>query len=187
MGSSTSWLAVRGESDAVQRELGLEPIGSAVNQKVERFLGGRLEGGWYLVQVGGCDHPIIDASSLGPLSLRFDVVACSIEEHVMYCAAWFWSKGEQVWSVVHQSENGPEHLDSHGNLPNFFPEIRDRYFREQETGQEGPHLVDFIFEIPTRLAQRLTGFHHDEWPETLVVEEFRRAKGDQKKRWWRFW
>ena len=54
------------------------------------------------------------------------------------------------------------HLEAQGQLPPNFESIRSECLAEQdaEGGEEAE--VDFVFEIPTRLAREITGFKHDE-------------------------
>ncbi len=72
-----------------------------------------------------------------------------------------WKDGREVWSVTHDSEETPLHLDIRGEPPAGFAAIRDRLTRQQEE-DDG---ADFIFDIPVALAKEITGYRYDEKPE----------------------
>jgi hypothetical protein len=99
----------------------------------------------------------------GPLSKLAtfgSAVACSINEHVMYSEARGYEAGEKLWGVVHDP-NGDESLYSlqiTGSPPNQLESIaRDaKAEQDKEGGEESD--VDFIFEVPPRLAEAICGF-----------------------------
>ena len=72
-----------------------------------------------------------------------------------------WRDGEQIWSVIHDGQEGEGHLDVEGEPPVAFAAIRDRLTKEH--AKDGS--VDFFFDIPVDLAREMTGHRHDEMPE----------------------
>ena len=46
-----------------------------------------------------------------------EVVACFVEEHVMFSAAVLWRDGSKLWSAEHDAQEGIRHLDVVGQLP----------------------------------------------------------------------
>src|SRR5215472_7624048 len=190
MGYSISWIAARAPASDVCDRLGLRPTGEQVEIPEAPIAGARLSTGWYLVVAARCDHPLITGRSLGLVSAEADVVACSIEEHVMYSQSSFWSGGGRVWSIAHDAQRSIDHLEVSGELPPFFVEIRNRRFGEQSAQRGAAPAVDFVFDVPLEVAQRLVGFKHDVagGPESFdVLEPINNAIKGPAKRWWKFW
>ena len=83
-----------------------------------------------------------------------------------------WSKGMRKWWLSHEGENGPKGLEVDGDPPETHPAIR----KEMEALQlaEGGDAagVDYIFEIPLRVAKALVGFKHDEICPHLIGARF---------------
>src|SRR5262249_10555512 len=150
MGYSISWLAAHTGAAEALDALKLRPTGEQVDLPTAAFVGASLSTGWYLVVANECDHDLVSAGTLKSLRGATDVLCCSIEEHVMSSSASFWSGGRQVWSVRHDGgDRGLDHLQSWGDLPSIFPEIRAALLAEQAADDEGG--VDFVFDIPLEL------------------------------------
>jgi hypothetical protein len=106
-----------------------------------------------------------------------DVVVCHIEEHVMASSAEMWVSGTRRWWLSHEGVDGPEGLKTDGVLPQCFSAIQ----KEMEDAQraEGGEAadVDYIFDIPLKVAQTLVGFKHDENYEWVVEGGFMALSG----------
>jgi hypothetical protein len=98
---------------------------------------------------------------LGSLSRGAEVVACFVEEHVMFSAAAFWRDGLRVWSVEHDAQEGIRHLVVAGELPAEMSAIIKESEAAQDAEDECDSEVDYIFEIPVDIAQRITDFRYD--------------------------
>ena len=180
MGYSLSWLAVRGKDAAtVRNALGLRDTGEREEIPDSPLLGADLPGGWYLVFANRCDFA--DSAPLAKLSSAADVVTCSVEEHVMYSSAASWNNGRQVWSVIHDAQQGAGHLDAVGELPPGFGPIRDRLWEEQAARGD----ADYLFDIPVELAKALIGFRHDQDTPGTPPAPFTRLAS--AKKWWQIW
>jgi hypothetical protein len=110
---------------------------------------------------------LIRAHLLEKLSLNCEVITCFVEEHVMVSSASAWQNGKELWSILHDAQNGIEHLETTGELPATFAAIRENLESEQAaaarqaaTGKKGVG-VDYIFDIPVSMAQALTNFRYD--------------------------
>jgi hypothetical protein len=162
MGASLSWLAVRGPSAAdVRTRLAVAPTGRFEEVPESAVSAAELPGGWTLVVMEGCDHTFIGDDSLRRLSADGEVVAASVEEHVMASRAEGWKDGRRTWSLSHESEKGMDHLEEAGAPPQEYAAIKAGGLARQQA--EGPTAeVDHVFDIPLTLAQRLTGYKHDE-------------------------
>jgi hypothetical protein len=132
-----------------------------------------------------CDYRFLNAKVLVPLSTNYQVVACSIEEHVMFSSSEEWEGGALVWRAVHAGENGPIGLKTSGTLPAWFQSMADALAAKQEAEGGKTAEVDYYFDIPLNAMKEITGFKHDERVAGLDYEKFDLLK-DQKP-WWRLW
>jgi len=163
MGYAISWCAVREEgADQFLRELGLRKTGETEELPESLISTGKLDTGWHIVWYNQYGCPFLKPQDLSKLSVARDVLLCLVEEHVMASSTEFWSGGKKQWWLSHEGENGPKGLSVEGNVPDVFPAIRKEMEDIQlaEGGDEAD--VDYIFEIPLKVAQSLVGFKHDE-------------------------
>jgi len=120
-----------------------------------------LTTGWRLIWSNKYNCPVL-MNALATFVSDYDAVACQIEEHVMASSAELWRNGSRRWRLSHEGIDGPKGLESDGTLPQSYGAIR----KEMEDAQlaEGGEAadVDYIFEIPLKVAQSLVGFKHDE-------------------------
>lgn len=196
MGYSLSWLAVQGKSaEAIHQQLGLTVTGEFCDYGDAPIVGCQVHLGWYLIVAKGCDHKLISDEIVRQVSLNCSVIACSIEEHVMFSSSSEWSDGQQKWRILHRGgDYGPTDLSFEGTPPRQFSELRERYSSKQDAEGGEKADVDWIFEIPLELAKSYVGFKHDE--ETPEIEDgsFEILKlshdglvAEASKSWWRFW
>ncbi len=181
MGYSISWLSCRGlTTHAAFARLGLVETDRSTEYARAKFTAQGLPDGWQLIVADRCDHTMVRAPSLATLSVDCEVVACSVEEHVMFCWAEHWSDGTRRWRLEHSNEQGPEHLASEGTLPDFLAVLVARAGAAQATAPES----DVYFEIPLQAAQHLTGFKHDEEHPALAYASFRVLESLAPRKWW---
>jgi hypothetical protein len=197
MGYAISWIAVRGKSpDTVLEELGFAHTGQFGDYGDDALVGKLLETGWYLLVADRCDCPLFESSELARLSLACELIACSIEEHVMYSESECWRDGENRWRVEHDAERGTRDLQASGDLPAHFADVARKYAEEQEAEGGDAAEVDCYFEIPLQTAGQLVGFKHDEAAPGHGEGQFeilkpspahRSASPADVKPWWRLW
>jgi hypothetical protein len=198
MGWSLSWLAIESAAaDAARARLGLEPTRDAAEPGDAPLVGCALPGGWYLVVARGCDHELVSDAMLGAASADGDVVACSVDEHVMFSSATCWTRGRERWRVSHDAGKGLRNLVATGEPPPELAAIRDEHAAKQDAERIGdPMEVDWWFEIPLVLARGIVGFKHDEGLPAGTEGAFvalRLAEGSAlapvrpRGSWWRFW
>jgi hypothetical protein len=82
-----------------------------------------LDNDWHLLVANRCNHNIIKTPSLATLAVGCEVIACTIEEHVMYSSAECWRDGQCIWHVEHSSEEGENHLAVAGKPPNCLAQV----------------------------------------------------------------
>ncbi|NBD21453.1 hypothetical protein GTZ97_12340 [Aquabacterium fontiphilum] len=185
MGYSIAWIATRGiPLDQALIAAGLSSTSTLAEFASKPFTGQAMRHGWYLLVAKGCDSPLIASKVLAELSTSGEVIACAIEEHVMFSSAEFWQGGHRIWKVAHSSDKGIRHLSSSGAPPASFQDIVAEANRLQEQDSE----VDYFFDVPLTLASKLCGFKHDEARDGLNPEQFLvYTKGQGHKKWWQFW
>lgn len=170
MGASLSWFAIRNKTPAeVLREFGLQPTGRKGSYPEVQDSAALLPTGWYVV----CRwrHEYHD-SMLQQLSRGAEVIACFIEEHVMYSQSSAWKDGRELWSLVHVGEKGTQHLETRGELPPEYFSIRDRLLADQAAETEG---VDHIIDIPIQTAESFTDFEYEADPAEYGFEALERV------------
>ena len=192
MGYSLSLLALQcTDPDAALSGLSIVRTGESCEYARERLTGYAMPQGWYLVVARRCDHRFLEANVLGPLSKTFRVIACSIEEHVMFSSAEEWVTGSLVWRAVHVGENGPIDLETSGALPLSFQSMADAIAAEQEADGGKAADVDHYFEIPLNAMKSITGFKHDEKISGINYEKFDLLRDtstpQDQKPWWKVW
>ena len=192
MGQSISWLAVHAPPEEARAALGLNATGETLEIPEAPLVGAELNGGWYLVIAQGCDHALVRDDFVSSISTERDAVACSIEEHVMWSSASFWSGGKSVWSVAHDAQESIDHFTASGTPPPSFAEIRDRLLEQQESEGGADADVDLVFDLPLELADQIVGFKHDGgaslYPEVFeVLDPGESGSLLMKKPWWKFW
>jgi hypothetical protein len=190
VGYSISWLAVHAGAAETLAALALHPTGEQLELPEAPFVGALLSTGWYLVVADRCDHALVAEATLKSLPASTDAVSCSIEEHVMFSAASFWSGGRRVWSVSHDAQKAIDHLESWGDLPPFYSEIREAILAQQAREGGAGAEVDFVSDLPLELARRIVGYKHDADGEPARFDVLHPTSDSllaRRKPWGRFW
>lgn len=167
MGISHTWIAVKGMDSAQALEtLGMEVAGPVPPDYLPRGHGfAELPGGWLLV-ISNQD----DIDGLERLAAHGPAVSCQINEHVMYSEAREYAGGTEAWRVIHDPEQGGTcHLEVRGNAPSQLQPIIQEVRAAQDAGRDEEAGVDFIFDVPAKLALSICGFMLGE----VEPEEFR--------------
>ncbi len=192
MGVSLSLLAVQTSCPAeVLQQLGYLRTGKSCEYAREPLSGYVLPTKWFLIVARGCDNRFLQPGTLGPLSEHVPVVACSIDEHVMFSSAEYWAGGKQVWRAEHVGENGPIHLKTSGILPPGFEAMAAAHKEAQAVDDVEKADVDHYFDIPLNAAKAVIGFRHDEESPGVDYEGFevllKASTSEDRGPWWRFW
>jgi hypothetical protein len=163
MGYAISWIAFKDKSAAeIGEVLALSLSGESSEVPEGKFSGARLGTGWYLIVINEYGHKYVSERSLRESSSSADVVAATIEEHVMSSSAEAWKGGKRIWKVTHEGESGrTRHLGESGVLPEEYGAIKARLIAAQDKEDAGEREVDYFFEVPLELAEAVVGFKHD--------------------------
>jgi hypothetical protein len=195
VGFNISWLAVRGKSPSqVCSELNLEKTDEQSPFPESEVASVELDSGWYLVHFNQPDSIVLSDNSIKNLSKKAEVVTCAVSEVVMISMASSFVDGMFKWSVVHDSNEGLEHIEEKGNLPEHYQDIKNRLFEQL---QADPDSCDYVFDLPIELAKSLTTFRHDDVrededsnPFTIMERndiESSATSSTATKPWWQFW
>jgi hypothetical protein len=172
MGIKHSWIAVQG----LKPEQALEALGMEVKELIEpRYLPdgigmAQLPNGWLLFvsdrKASALEGKLNGLAKFGP------AVACDISETVMCSEAHGYEAGQEIWSVSYDCEKGRYALQTTGSPPPQLDEIHRtmRAKQEAEGGEEAD--VDYMFDVPTKLAQSICSYMMGE----TEGEDFRYAE-----------
>lgn len=168
MGFSITWCAIREEkSEQFLERLGLAPTGEVEEFPESLIATAKLDTGWRVVWYNKYACPFLRPEDLRSISRDQDVLLCQVEEHVMASSSEMWSVGKRKWWLSHEGEDGPKGLSTDGELPDSFPAIRKEMEQAQLAAGGDEAGVDYIFEIPLKVAQTLVGFKHEECAHLL--------------------
>lgn len=191
-------MAVKGKpSETVIQELGLTPTGEKTLYGDSLFTGHTFSNGWFLLVINECDHNFVKQNTLASLSNNCEVIACVIEEHVMFCSSEQWKNGARIWRIEHDAQKSIDHINSAGTLPDGYSAIEHEFSEEQKKSGGKKANTDFFFEIPLQMAKRIVGFKHDEsGPDDENFSVFngpsrsspvRKESNEGQRPWWKLW
>ena len=177
MGYAISWLANRGTAEAtVLAALGLEKTGQAEDLPRADWSGTRL-GDWTVIYSNSFEPRRFRKAAS---KMNGEVVIFDVEEHVMFAAATAFQNGALAWRIRHDAQQAGDHLHIEGKPPEILGRIQAEQFARVSEDRE----VDFIIDIPTRVAEELVGFRYDKEQEALfdILRPVPRSKS-----FWKFW
>jgi len=187
MGYAISWLAVRGKDPGmVTSSLGLTPTGAKAEYGEAMFTARALPSGWFLLVINEAEHKYIKPEFLAALSNGCELVACSVEEHVMVCTSESWRSGTREWRIEHDAQQSIDHITTMGALPNDYAAIERSFSKKQEEAGGKKADTDYFFDVPLQTAKSIVGFKHDE-DSGLENGSFEVLKGVVSKPWWKLW
>lgn len=185
MGYSVLLIAIEGKSpEAIHKEYDVDPTEEYEEIAESPVTGLTLQNGHYLIYDNAGIIP--EVGLLARLSKNASLTLCQVNETVMYSTVHAWRNGVEVWSVCHDANQGSDHLETTGNLPDSLDRIREKQMALQDECEDV--CVDFIFDIPVELFVACGGIRYDEDPENAGPEPWqvlnRVAKTTKKKKWW---
>lgn len=163
MGFAVTWCAVpEKDADAFLARLRLKPTGKWERTPESLVSTTRLDTEWRLVRYNRYECPFLDANALARISKDHLVLVCRVEEHAMASSSEFWIEGRCHWCIEHRGEDGPKGLLVYGSPPGCFPAIKIQMEEAQRVAGGDEAGVNYLFEVPLKVAQAITGFKHDE-------------------------
>lgn len=187
MGYKISWFGVENLPAAeVAALFGLHMTGTVDEANEAPFSIAELPTGWTVLWAN--DFDFLTVERLQALATDRRMVGVQLHEGVMVSHALCVHAGREVWSLVHDGQEGPRNLDVEGAaLPEAFDAIRARLFAEQDANDAGDKDTDYVFDVPLEVAASVVGFRHDLWKYDWGQPDFRVAQGEgqDKAPWWR--
>ena len=160
MGFSISWLGYYGVC-----KTDLLALAGLRDTQIRGFAIGKLFScaelptGWSILVADNYDWASPERVDVA--SANHAVLSCQVAEGSMDCASRMHVRGTRIWSVTHTSDRGRYDLVTFGKLPTELAKLRaEMEGRQQQADVEG-EPIDYIFEIPIRLAAAICGFKHD--------------------------
>ena len=98
----------------------------------------------------------------------------------MFSSVAAFNNGSLNWRITHDAQEASDHLIVEGQPPESLAHIEAEEVARVSKDRE----VDFIFEVPIRVAHGLVGFRHDE-ESSGPFEVLRVASGTKPK--WKLW
>ncbi len=173
MGFTITWCAIPEEkAEQFFQRFGLSPTGEIEEIPESLISAARIDTGWSVMWYNKYGCPFLRPKDLAGISLVHDVIMCLVEEHVMASSSEMWSGGKRKWWLSYEGEDRPKGLFTDGDLPDFFPAIRKDIEQSQLAEGGDSEGVDYIFEIPLKVAQTIVGFRHDEEYSHLLDGHF---------------
>jgi hypothetical protein len=99
-----------------------------------------------------------------------DVIACDVNETVMWSAAEYFKDGELVWKLTHSGESNITDLYEEGSVPERVSLLKAEALKSLE--EEGDDAPDYMFDVPLDAAADFIKFRHDEVLKGDDVETF---------------
>ena len=169
MGFSITWFAVpEASADSFLQKLGLVRTGDTEDCPDSLISSAVMDTGWRVLWYNKYLCPFLGTEAVRELSGEHDILVCTVEEHCMDSSSALWRAGQRLWYLHHDGSGGAKGLDVDGSPPDYFPSVRADMEREQLAAGGPTADVDYLFEIPLSVAQRLTGFKHDEESPSMV-------------------
>src|SRR5689334_3785067 len=176
MGFAITWFAVReAGAQRLLDQLNLSPTGETEEFPESLISTAKLDTGWRVIWYDDYDCPFL-RPVLDQVSKAQEVLVCLVEEHVMASSAELWTEGKCKWFISHEGEDGPIGLTTEGDLPDCFEAVKSDMEGAQLAAGGDDADVDYIFEIPLRVAQTIVGFKHDDNHPQLQFEVLKRSE-----------
>ncbi|MHB0970620.1 MAG: hypothetical protein ACYC7A_19325 [Thermoanaerobaculia bacterium] len=80
----------------------------------------------------------------------------------MFSQAEYWLNGKRRFTVVHNASRGIYDLSITGELPPNLVDVPQQYKAEQDSAGGKAATVDYVFEVPVVLAERIVGYRYNE-------------------------
>lgn len=109
-----------------------------------------------------------DPSIFEKVSSNGEMIALYIYENMLVSYSTLWERKKMTWSILHNFQESPRHLDIQGNPP----EIIEKLKIEKNEAQDHEKDVDHIFDIPGDIFSSITGYVYN-----------RRYEFDEDKPW----
>jgi hypothetical protein len=179
VGFRISYLGAKCTPEAIAEHFDLAVTHTEANMPDgESWITRLSESGWSLLWAEEEEFVRTNSKLIKTLSLKAEVVACEVNETVMWSSAEYWRNGTVLWKVTHAGDgDGRYDVSASGALPDQYASIKQTHMDLQKGDDE----VDFLFEIPLETASLHLGFRHDQVLDSSAVDYYRIFAGRRKR------
>jgi len=173
VGFKVSWVASRGDTEALLASAGLERTEERHEFAEEGLylLSLQSPSPWAFLFAMGWDHldrlseAIAGTASRGSEALFFAALDTTIDSQLVA-----YRDGRELWSITYSCDG--EGLDTTGDLPSLAPLLIDAAVTDQKESDLAGGGVDHLYDVPASVARAITGFRHDCDPVSDEEEPF---------------
>ena len=160
MGISLSWVALTdGSPNQLRDSLGFELTDQSEEYPESPFVEATLPSKIHLIILNKGE---VSEKQLVEASNASEIIHGMVDDHCMVSSLACWKNGEECWYVAHdEPKGGILDLQVRGDLPSVFDDIKEEQFKAQEDEGGAGSEVDYIFDIPVYLGDKLVGFRSD--------------------------
>lgn len=153
--ASFDYMGVRGKDPAeVLRALGFQEREALGSPAESDDSAGRMPSGWFLVFGNS-----VWTRSVEKLSAGCQGVYVEASETAMSSRAICYEDGRIVWSVSHENDpEAPYDVRTEGTLPPEYEALHAELMEKQRQAVQEDEEVDYLFDLPLRLAGGVTGY-----------------------------
>jgi hypothetical protein len=155
VGFKISWIGFAGKDKTSALEMvGLKDTGEPDEVNEAPFSGAEIPGGWFILFSN--DFQFVSRERLAQLSIDCRIIACQVQEGIMFSAAYGYERGNRVWELAHNAQQGIDDLSVSGSPPPSFESIRQTRRQDATAGGGG----DYIFDIPVEVAAAICKYRY---------------------------
>lgn len=170
MGFRTTWVAVKhAPLEKVVAETKLRDTGDTVSLLDVGLYGFELSEWAVVVGAGSAAYMKLDARPARALSAKGEALFFQQSDTSMTATLLCYRDQQLLWSVRYEGFNGISDPIIEGEPPAALAAILDRRNACQARAGGASARVDYLYEIPTDLGLALTGFRHDQDPESATL------------------
>lgn len=125
--------------------------------------GATLKNGWTIIWSE--QEKFFDPPNAEALSKNFPLIVCWVNETIMHSRSMLFNDGKEQWMVLHEGDEDNFHIEYSGTPADDI----DALIADARSHQLADPGVDYLFDVPLLIAQRLCGFKHDEMMEEEPV------------------
>jgi hypothetical protein len=125
--------------------------------------GASLPDGRYLLCFKDAFDPAVEVSRMKRLSDGCEALDCQVLEGVMVNCAFMYVNSTRVWEVLHDADEGVDHLVVDGTPPAALQQIHAglQAAQDEQKQDDGDWGIDHLFEVPIALADAICGYRYN--------------------------
>lgn len=188
------WLAVNmADTDRLYEVLSMAPTGEPGDHVDSEISGGRVRGGWHVVQSWNIDDLRLFSRRLPAISKLGETILCSAGVAEVGSYGESWSGGKQRWFVRRDPRKRGSALTTNGELPPEYGAVREEHAKRRTEAGGADADTDVLLEVPVELTRRICGYRPDAddrpWaePGPYALRHVAAAPSRRTRPWFKFW